>query len=100
MELIVAKKILEVKEQMKAMEVEPIYYLKPAWQRLEAQLLILNEIISEQKISRAIAFYELSINEVATLGKPTEYVGKELSLILETFTKEERNAYLRVITKK
>lgn len=100
MELIVEKKILEVNEQMKAMVLEPMYYLRPAWHRLEAQLLILNEIISEQKISRAIAFYELSINEVKTLGEPTEYVRKELSLLLETFTNEERNAYLRIITKK
>lgn len=100
MELIVKKKILELKEQMSLMETEPKYYRKPAWQQLQAQLHILNEVISEQKISRAIAFYELSINEVKTLGEPTEYVRKELSLLLETFTNEERNAYLQVITKK
>lgn len=100
MKLIVEKKILEVKEQMSAMETEPMYYLKPAWQLLQAQLLILNEVISEQKISRAIAFHELATNEINALGQSTEYVNKELSLLIETFTKEERNAYLRVITKK
>jgi hypothetical protein len=97
MKSIIEKKILEVQEQMKSMETQPLYYLKPAWSALNAQLLILREVISEMNVIRAVELQKIANRELDVLGEISNSILTELERLTDSFDEVERNSFIRLM---
>ena len=97
MKSIIEKKILEIREQMNNMETQPMYYLKPAWANLTAQLQILKEVNGEYNVLRAVELQKIANRELAVLGEISTSICKELEQLADSFNEVESNAFLRLM---
>jgi len=100
LETTIQNKILGIVEQMKAMETESLYYLKPAWIALQAQKSILEEVLSDERITRAVNLQLLANKQIDILGEAHAIVANELELLVDSFNQIESNAFLRVMKEK
>lgn len=100
LETTIQNKILGIVEQMKAMETENQYYLKPAWIALQAQKSILEEVLSDERITRAVNLQLLANKQIDILGEAHAIVANELELLVDSFNQIESNAFLRVMKEK
>lgn len=97
MKEIIENKILDIVEQMKALETEHNFYLKPNWKELRAQQMILHEVLSEERVTRAAHLQRKANREIDLLGEAYMQTVKELEQLTDSFNEVERNAFLRVM---
>lgn len=97
MNSIIENKILGIREQMNNMETEPMYYLKPAWANLTAQLQILKEVLGELNVLRAVELKKMANREFSVLGEISPSISRELERLVDSFNEVEGNAFLRLM---
>ena len=97
MKSIIENKILGVIEQMKSMETQPLYYLKPAYTKLTAELNILKEVLGEYNVLRAVELQKIANRELTVLGEISSSISKELEQLVDSFNEVEQNTFLRLM---
>ena len=97
MKNLIENKLLGLQEQMKAMETENLYYLKDGWKVLQAQQSILQELLSEERVERAVHLQIRANKEIDAFGQANSKTIAELTAICDNLTVIEANAFTRLM---
>lgn len=97
MKALTENKLHGVKEQMKALETTHNYYLTREWKNLQAQQSILQELISEERVQRAVHLQVLCNKQIDAFGEADNHNTNELLLLTDNFTVIEGNTFIRLM---